>query len=429
MSNNLKASIALEGDPIKGPMRDEELSSFLKASQDKSFTLDPKLNPKEGSFHSKSLLDIAIEAEKRQEIIEKEKNDKSLKKNEEADKIEKEELKTDNSSSLENINDKQKNIENTDSEDSNNQSEEVAEDTNKFEKKTSLEKTLSPEEKENKKSVSEELLKVEVDKAYNKGLEEGKLLGISESREQLSDGIEVATVALREIVDNLKHEDQDILENIKTTLFDKVKEISGELAGRIIHSLPKDYANRLSNLANVIVDRINDLTIHINPQDFDSINNSEEASKILADINFKADESLKRGDAKIIVGGIEIKDIAEDRLRSKHNLPQDKKELKSNLEDVSSIEDEKSENLDLKSNTDSLKNNKSIKDKDNENEEINAEELSTENVEDSSAEEIQVKDKDNKNEEINTEELSTENVEDNSVEKIPAKGKDEEDVK
>ncbi len=332
MSNSLKESISLEEEPIKGPMRDEELSSLLKASQEKNFTLDSKLNPKEGDFLSRSLLDIAMEAEKKREAIEKEKANDSIKKTEVDGSIDEKKVSSNfrddavnKSQDIEGGSKKESNLDET--------------------KKDSLESTptldgdnqensIKKEDQEEINTVSYDQHKSELDSAYNKGLEEGKLLGISESRKQLSDGVEVATAALRQIIDSLKNKDHDILKDIKNTLFERVKEISGELAGRVIHSLPKDYANRLSNLADILANKIDHLTIYVNPQDLDAIQKSEEASKVLADINLKTDETLLRGDAKIKVEGIEIQDISENRLKSRFKESQGNLIAESELENA-----------------------------------------------------------------------------------------------
>ena len=109
---------------------------------------------------------------------------------------------------------------------------------------------------------------------------------------------------------------------------------------------PKQFLEKINNLVSSIESSSNRIVVFLNVEDQKVLNEFLKNNKTLADVTFKIDETLQRGDLIIKSGGIEINDISSKKvdLISDSNIDKNLKELAN--ENSAKIENAKINNDD-----------------------------------------------------------------------------------
>ena len=271
----------------KKPLSNEELSSLIKASNNKKFNeaeLKVKKNENE-SFKKITLHDIAkqINQQNKEKIIEEdEKSNLNQNKSSEEEKENIEEEK-DNNKKNEIIENKENN-------------EEINKESNEITNNESI-KT------EDKKSIYEDehlkLLEEEKKVAYEKGK--------TDAFNEVKEGSDAAIVQLKKVIDSISKVEELDLRSFEKNIEEKVIELVNNLTGKIIKELPKEFIKQIKNLLSQLENIEGNTVIYINESDYKVIESNKNLKNEIEKLSIKSDKALNHGEIELKVNGITIR--------------------------------------------------------------------------------------------------------------------------
>jgi len=271
----------------KKPLSNEELSSLIKASNNKKFNeaeLRVKKNENE-NFKKITLHDIAkqINQQNKEKIIEEDKksNFNQLKSSEE-EKENIEEEKNDN-----------KNNEIIESKENN---EEINQELNASINNENI-KT------EDKKSIYEDehlkLLEEEKKVAYQKGK--------TDALNEVKEGSDAAIAQLKKVIDSISRVEELDLSSFEKNIEEKVIELVNNLTGKVIKELPKEFVKQIKDLLSQLENIEGNVAIYINEIDYKVIVSNKNIKNEIEKLSIKPDKELNHGEIELKVNGITIR--------------------------------------------------------------------------------------------------------------------------
>ena len=299
MENSKKMNDFSAGEPQV--LRKAEIARILNTVKQAPFNADNSKNSENKSFKKRSLLDIALNSAKddNAEVA----NDK-------------------------NIDQTQENLQNENTSPENNETPEIineADSQNNFDEENK--KQLI---EENNALIEERIKKAEQDaflKGKEQGLEEGKLLGISEARAQSQEGLDAAISVFRIAAETIDSSDQSNLDVLNDTIQRSVLSIAQESAGFIIDTLPEKFISRINELSKLINENIKKISLDMNSEDYAIIKEFIEKDEFLSSLNIKQNKDLLRGNMRLNADGIKVDDFfsyhASDILSDQQKLNTD----------------------------------------------------------------------------------------------------------
>ena len=271
----------------KKPLSDEELSSLIKASNNKKFNeaeLKVKKNENE-SFKKITLHDIAkqINQKNKEKIIEEDKKSNlNQLKSVEGEK-----------ESIEEEKDNYKNNEIVENKDSN---EEINKEPNASINNENI-KT------EDKKSIYEEehikLLEEEKKIAYEKGK--------TDALNEVKEGSDAAIAQLKKVIDSISKVEELDLRSFEKNIEEKVIELVNNLTGKIIEELPKEFIKQIKDLLLQLENIEGNIAIYINERDYRVIESNKNIKNEIEKLSIKPDKELNHGEIQLKVNGITIR--------------------------------------------------------------------------------------------------------------------------
>ena len=271
----------------KKPLSDEELSSLIKASNNKKFNeaeLKVKKNENE-SFKKITLHDIAkqINQKNKEKIIEEEKkNNLNQSKSSEEEKVNIEEEK-DNNKKNEIIENKENN-------------DEINKESNEIINNENI-KT------EDKKSIYEDehlkLLEEEKKVAYEKGK--------TDALNEVKEGSDAAIAQLKKVIDSISKVEELDLRSFEKNIEEKVIELVNNLTGKIIEEFPKEYIKQIKDLLSQLENIEGNIIIYINESDYKIIESNKNIKNEIAKLSIKPLKELNHGEIELKVNGITIR--------------------------------------------------------------------------------------------------------------------------
>ena len=271
----------------KKPLSDEELSSLIKASNNKKFNeaeLKVKKNENE-SFKKITLHDIAkqINQKNKEKIIEEDKKSNlNQLKSVEGEK-----------ESIEEEKDNYKNNEIVENKDSN---EEINKEPNASINNENI-KT------EDKKSIYEEehikLLEEEKKIAYEKGK--------TDALNEVKEGSDAAIAQLKKVIDSISKVEELDLRSFEKNIEEKVIELVNNLTGKIIEELPKEFIKQIKDLLLQLENIEGNIAIYINERDYRVIESNKNIKNEIEKLSIKPDKELNHGEIELKVNGITIR--------------------------------------------------------------------------------------------------------------------------
>ena len=271
----------------KKPLSDEELSSLIKASNNKKFNeaeLKVKKNENE-SFKKITLHDIAkqINQKNKEKIIEEdEKSNLNQFKSVEEEK-----------ESIEEEKDNNKNNETIENKDYN---EEINKEPNASINNENI-KT------EDKKSIYEEehikLLEEEKKIAYEKGK--------TDALNEVKEGSDAAIAQLKKVIDSISKVEELDLRSFEKNIEEKVIELVNNLTGKIIEELPKEFIKQIKDLLLQLENIEGNIAIYINERDYKVIESNKNIKNEIEKLSIKSDKTLNHGEIELKVNGITIR--------------------------------------------------------------------------------------------------------------------------
>ena len=271
----------------KKPLSNEELSSLIKASNNKKFNeaeLKVKKNENE-SFKKITLHDIAkqINQKNKEKIIEEDKKSNlNQLKSVEGEK-----------ESIEEEKDNYKNNEIVENKDSN---EEINKEPNASINNENI-KT------EDKKSIYEEehikLLEEEKKIAYEKGK--------TDALNEVKEGSDAAIAQLKKVIDSISKVEELDLRSFEKNIEEKVIELVNNLTGKIIEELPKEFVKQIKDLLLQLENIEGNIAIYINERDYRVIESNKNIKNEIEKLSIKPDKELNHGEIELKVNGITIR--------------------------------------------------------------------------------------------------------------------------
>ena len=271
----------------KKPLSNEELSSLIKASNNKKFNeaeLRVKKNENE-NFKKITLHDIAkqINQQNKEKIIKEDKksNFNQLKSSEE-EKENIEEEKNDNKN-----NDIIENKENN---------EEINQELNASINNENI-KT------EDKKSIYEDehlkLLEEEKKVAYQKGK--------TDALNEVKEGSDAAIAQLKKVIDSISKVEELDLSSFEKNIEEKVIELVNNLTGKVIKELPKEFIEQIKDLLSQLENIEGNIVTYINEKDYKVIESNKNIKNEIEKLSIKPDKELNHGEIELKVNGITIR--------------------------------------------------------------------------------------------------------------------------
>ena len=270
----------------KKPLSDEELSSLIKASNNKKFNeaeLKVKKNENE-SFKKITLHDIAKQSNQKnkERIIEEDKkNNFNQSKSSEEEKENIEEKKDDNK---------------------NNEIIENKENNEEINKKSNT-------------GINNEDIKTEDKKIFNedehlKLLEEKKVAyekGKTDALNEVKEGSDAAIAQLKKVIDSISKVEELDLRSFEKNIEEKVIELVNNLTGKIIEELPKEFIKQIKDLLSQLENIEGNIAIYINERDYKVIESNKNIKNEIEKLSIKPDKELNHGEIELKVNGITIR--------------------------------------------------------------------------------------------------------------------------
>lgn len=101
---------------------------------------------------------------------------------------------------------------------------------------------------------------------------------------------------------------QSSLGALNDALTKAIYRLAAQRAGRAIDDMPHSFVTRIETLAARVHNGARDVTIRLNPHDFEAVKPHLITSEILAHGNLKPDDSLARGDVCVRAGSVRLND-------------------------------------------------------------------------------------------------------------------------
>ena len=151
----------------------------------------------------------------------------------------------------------------------------------------------------------EEGRKVGFDEGHAKGLEEGKAAGRAEASAQLERSIQAFEAATEKLSALTEIDSEELAGSIKNAIV----ALASERAGQAIADLPSGFAARIETLLATVHTVSGEPLIRLNPADLASIAPLIETRERLKACRFVADDRLAHGDLTVSVGSIGLEDV------------------------------------------------------------------------------------------------------------------------
>ena len=292
-------------------LRKAEIARLLKSVKEAGFNSSKEEDVKDNNFKKRSLLDIALST---------------------SDETEENNFKTENDQTpiQENPSLSEGNISldetlKADTEQQENNLNEIISQNQDIQDDKSLLNEESPSIPE--ESIEEKLKNAE-ELGYTKGHKEGLIAGheqgVNQARTEAKEGVDAAIAVFRSAAEAIEKTNPQTLNKLHAAIEFSILEMSKELSGFAIDSLPEKYIQRIKSLSETINKKMNEVNVSINEADLKAIEKFLKENEDLNAVNFQLDENLNRGDIILNADGINIDDVfdsaeIEETLRNKFN--------------------------------------------------------------------------------------------------------------
>ena len=271
----------------KKPLSDEELSSLIKASNNKKFNeaeLKVKKNENE-SFKKITLHDIAkqINQQNKEKIIEEDKKS--------------------NLNQLKPSEEEKENIEEEKNYNKNNEKIENKENNEEINKESNASINNENIKTEDKKSIYEDehlkLLEEEKKVAYEKGKKD--------ALNEVKEGSDAAIAQLKKVIDSISKVEELDLSSFEKNIEEKVIELVNNLTGKVIKELPKEFVKQIKDLLSQLENIEGNVVIYVNENDYKVIESNKNIKNEIEKLSIKPDKELNHGEIELKVNGITIR--------------------------------------------------------------------------------------------------------------------------
>ncbi len=173
-------------------------------------------------------------------------------------------------------------------------------ETSDFNKQTSAETELS-------KAVENASVR------YNEGFSDGVEAGRNEIKEALEQKFSEKQNTFESLITKLTKMSAAETKELEADIHAAILSLASERAGIAILEMPENFMTRIEQLMSRLGSSLDSPIIKLNITDLRHIQAAKENSETLSNIRFIEDETLNCGDISINLAGIEIEDIIENR--------------------------------------------------------------------------------------------------------------------
>ena len=271
----------------KKPLSNEELSSLIKASNNKKFNeaeLRVKKNENE-NFKKITLHDIAkqINQQNKEKIIKEDKKS--------------------NFNQLKSSEEEKENIEEEKNDNKNNHIIENKENNEEINQELNASINNENIKTEDKKSIYEDehlkLLEEEKKVAYQKGK--------TDALNEVKEGSDAAIAQLKKVIDSISKVEELDLSSFEKNIEEKVIELVNNLTGKVIKELPKEFIEQIKDLLSQLENIEGNIVTYINEKDYKVIESNKNIKNEIEKLSIKPDKELNHGEIELKVNGITIR--------------------------------------------------------------------------------------------------------------------------
>lgn len=138
-----------------------------------------------------------------------------------------------------------------------------------------------------------------------KGRDEGYERGKADALETVAEARDVFDAAVRA----LTSPEKTSVGTLNDALTKAIYRLASQRAGRAIDDMPHSFVTRIEHLTSRVHNGARDVTIRLNPHDYEAVKPHLITSEILVNGNLKADDTLARGDVCVRAGTVRLNDM------------------------------------------------------------------------------------------------------------------------
>ena len=179
-----------------------------------------------------------------------------------------------------------------------------------------LEITQNKEKDSNQQTLTDTELSKAIENAsvrYDEGFSAGLEAGRNEIEEVLEQKFSEKQNTFDKLITSLTGMSSAETEEIEADIQAAILSLASERAGIAILEMPESFITRIEKLMSRLGSSLDSPIIKLNTADLKHIEDAKEYSETLSNLKFVEDETLNHGDISISLAGIEIEDIIEKR--------------------------------------------------------------------------------------------------------------------
>lgn len=175
--------------------------------------------------------------------------------------------------------------------------------------------------------IAQKLAKEHYDKGYN--------LGVQKIKEELQKGDHELALSLKNMSDNLFLKTPELTKEINISVTELLKKSLNEILGYEIDTNTELFQKKISTIVDSVNSKVDNLEVFLNSKDFEIIKSYLNDKKITLPFELYENSELERADILIKAGSIEVKEIAQKKVKYSDSTPVENdiekiKESKSN---------------------------------------------------------------------------------------------------
>lgn len=157
-------------------------------------------------------------------------------------------------------------------------------------------------------AVDERMLQKIRDDAYAEGLSAGKAMTENEREAELAQQFD----HLRDLIEGMENTDVLDIATVSKSLKLAVLELASQRVGYVLTEMPDILAERIETLVRNLSHLSGQRELFLAPEDVPIVQKSFLARQPSAELHIRSDPALRRGDARLRIGGAEMSDLMSD---------------------------------------------------------------------------------------------------------------------
>ena len=174
---------------------------------------------------------------------------------------------------------------------------------------------------------------------YDKGVQ----LGIKKTKDELQKGDHELAVSLKNIADNLLLKTPEFSEKLNLSIVELLKKSINEILGYEIDTNSEFFKNKILSMVDTINTSIEKIDVILNEKDHKAVTQYLNNKKLELPFSLSQDTSLNRGDIIVKAGSIEVREMANKKVKYSKST-----NVESEIKKINNIDKTPPENLNKK---------------------------------------------------------------------------------